>query len=207
MYKTLYNDPVERSQYTYGWVYWDNGFTNDELQTIVDFCGQKGAESSSIIGSSEVEQVEKVRVSTVKFHKRDDQTAWIFDRFNDIVTRLNERFYGFNLNGYETFQYTEYHGSDTKPGRYDWHMDTELGKNTLIDTRKLSVVLNLTDSSTDYSGGLFQLNTGNENTPETIDLPKGRVIAFPSFMIHRVTPVTNGIRKSLVIWVTGPKFQ
>ncbi len=36
---------------------------------------------------------------------------------------------------------------------------------------------------------------------------KGRMIFFPSFLIHRVAPVTQGIRRSLVIWVTGPKFR
>jgi PKHD-type hydroxylase len=36
---------------------------------------------------------------------------------------------------------------------------------------------------------------------------KGMVILFPSWVIHRVTPVTKGVRKSIVVWVTGPKFR
>jgi hypothetical protein len=35
---------------------------------------------------------------------------------------------------------------------------------------------------------------------------KGACICFPSYTYHRVTPVTSGIRKSLVVWFRGPKW-
>jgi len=204
VYKTIYNNPRERSQTTYSWAYWDGAFTDEELDLITNHCVSKGTESSTIIGSNKQEEVERVRVSQTHFHHRDNDTAWIFDRFNDIIVRLNEQFYGFNLNGYDAFQYTEY--DSNKLGRYDWHMDTQLGHNPLADTRKLSVVLNLTKPDEDYKGGQFQINLGMEEDAETVNIPRGRIIVFPSFVIHRVTPVIEGIRRSLVIWVTGPKF-
>ena len=43
--------------------------------------------------------------------------------------------------------------------------------------------------------------------PEQVQQKLGRLLAFPSHMLHRVTPVTKGIRKSLVFWVIGPKFK
>lgn len=188
---------------TYSWVYWDNSFTSQELDQIVLYCQEKGTEPSSILGSVKKEDVEKVRVSSVHFHHRDNNTSWIFDRLNASILLLNERFYGFNLNGYDSFQYTEYDGS--RQGKYDWHMDMQLGDNTLGETRKLSIVLSLTDPK-DYEGGSFQFNIGKEEEPDTVVFPRGRIIAFPSFLLHRVTPVTSGIRRSLVTWVTGPKF-
>jgi hypothetical protein len=30
---------------------------------------------------------------------------------------------------------------------------------------------------------------------------------FPSYMVHRVTPITSGTRKAIVAWVTGPGFK
>jgi len=30
---------------------------------------------------------------------------------------------------------------------------------------------------------------------------------FPSFMHHRITPVTKGTRKSLVLWVGGGSYM
>lgn len=204
MYKTIYNSPRERELTTYSWVYWDEAFTSEELDKIVSYCQERGTEASSILGTTDLKDTERVRVSSVRFHHRDENTSWIFDRLNDIIVRLNERFYGFNLNGYDSFQYTEYDSS--KLGKYDWHMDTQMGVNTLGATRKLSLILNLTEQGKDYEGGNFNLNVGMEEEPEYVPIPRGRVIAFPSWMIHRVTPVTQGVRRSIVVWVTGPKF-
>jgi PKHD-type hydroxylase len=36
---------------------------------------------------------------------------------------------------------------------------------------------------------------------------RGLVVAFPAYRLHRVTPVTKGIRKSIVVWTTGPQFR
>jgi PKHD-type hydroxylase len=69
--------------------------------------------------------------------------------------------------------------------------------------RKLSLVLLLTETS-QFEGGDLQLFTNEIQTPEQL---RGRVIGFPSYMSHRVTPVTKGQRKSLVCWVGGPHFR
>ena len=39
------------------------------------------------------------------------------------------------------------------------------------------------------------------------DRRKGSAAAFPSFVLHRVTPVTKGTRHSLTIWAHGPAFR
>jgi PKHD-type hydroxylase len=83
-------------------------------------------------------------------------------------------------------------------------MDQALGRNFDTHTRKLSVVVALNDG---FEGGQFQINTNGEHNPETIPLPKGRLVVFPSYILHRVTPVTKGVRHSLVVWVVGPKFR
>jgi PKHD-type hydroxylase len=75
------------------------------------------------------------------------------------------------------------------------------------EPRKLSLTLLLNDDNDDFEGGEFQINNGKQETPITVDMFKGRAVLFPSFMIHRVKPVTKGVRKSLVVWVLGPKFR
>jgi len=72
------------------------------------------------------------------------------------------------------------------------------------ETRKLSMSLLLNEPGVDFEGGELQFQVGT--VPDTPDTPKGRIIAFPSFMLHRVAPLTRGVRRSLVVWVTGPKF-
>jgi PKHD-type hydroxylase len=70
--------------------------------------------------------------------------------------------------------------------------------------RKLSVVLQLSDPS-EYEGGDLEIMNCSE--PTQVKKEKGLVTAFPSFMLHRVTPVTKGIRRTLVVWLTGPRFR
>ena len=64
----------------------------------------------------------------------------------------------------------------------------------------------------EYEGGEFELNL---STPEEKDKiisikearKKGTVVVFPSFVWHRVTPVTSGTRYSLVNWHQGRPFS
>jgi PKHD-type hydroxylase len=66
------------------------------------------------------------------------------------------------------------------------------------------MVLQLSDPS-EYDGGDLELFIAPNPTVAT--RKKGLIYIFPSWVLHRVTPVTRGIRKSLVIWITGPKFK
>lgn len=218
-YKGLSNDPEDRARVTYPFVYWEEAFSSEELDAICEF-GSRNLVEGTIAGKKEGHTEEPdspdnlgpvkntgVRSSKVSFHKRHEETDWIFDRLNNVIEMCNNRWYNFDLNGYEAFQYTEYHAD--QQGHYDWHVDTQLGilpyKNLNTETRKLSLTLLLNDPDTDFDGGELQI--GNPQNPETCPTKKGTCILFPSFQLHRVAPVTHGVRKSLVAWVVGPKFR
>lgn len=200
-FTTIYNDPYTRVIQTYPWAYWDGAFTEEELKKVEEYCDGHQLERAKTVGSTDEKEVEKVRKSNVLFFKRNSDTAWIFDKLNFILQSANEMFYGFDLNGYESFQYTTYSGNEK--GRYDWHMDMNMGCEQTAQTRKLSLTLLLND---DFEGGEFEINGGNHKKPIAVQTQKGRAILFPSFMIHRVKPVTKGTRKSIVVWCLGPKF-
>ena len=134
----------------------------------------------------------------VFFVSPDNDTRWIFEKFNWVIDQINTNWYGFDLEGYSNFQYTEYNADVV--GHYDTHMVCFFGQTGLW--RKLSLTVPLND---DYEGGEFQIQPGH--APEVLPQKAGRVIAFPSFLLHRVTPVTKGVRKSIVIWVVGPMFK
>jgi PKHD-type hydroxylase len=192
----IYNDPWERHIVTYPYIWQDGAFSDDELQTIVNYCDAASVEKGTTFSGID----ETIRKSGVKFHHRNDHTAWIFDRLNFYIEALNEKYYQFDLNGYDSFQYTTY----DKSGKYGWHMDTMMDKGNNQLTRKLSLTLLLND---DFTGGDFMINLGNEKKASAIEMKKGRMILFPSFMIHQVTPIKKGTRKSLVVWTVGPKFK
>ena len=119
---------------------------------------------------------------------------------------INEisKVYNFDINGYDHFQYAEYDAKES--GRYNWHMDLGLDafSENVYSTGKLSMSMLLNTPEVDFGGGEFQIFRSDE---EIVPLEKGEILMFPSFMIHRVKPVTRGIRKSLVIWASGPGFK
>jgi len=121
--------------------------------------------------------------------------------------------WNFDIIAVEHMQVTKY-----KPGGfYNWHKDGPsdcLSKYNLPDSkflhgnvRKLSITILLNDN---YEGGEFQFSCSS-NSKINIQTPEfktaGSVIVFPSFMEHRVAPVTKGIRYSLVGWFLGPPFK
>jgi PKHD-type hydroxylase len=71
--------------------------------------------------------------------------------------------------------------------------------------RKLSMSLLLSDPS-EFEGGEFEVKTDSD-IPINLEQKRGRAWFFPSWALHRVTPVTKGVRKSLVLWVGGPPFK
>ena len=140
----------------------------------------------------------KVRDSFVAWLFPNDITGWIFERLQTIVTSINQQFYGFDLQGfYQGLQFTKY----SAPGQhYDWHVDRGPGHGV----RKLSLSLLLSDPET-YQGGDLEQRFGDES--QAIPRERGLICLFPSFVHHRVTPVTKGTRYSLVAWVSGPPFK
>lgn len=138
--------------------------------------------------------------------KRRSQVYWIpktkeyIELYTEILkaaVACNAEFYQFKLSGLpEKIQYTVYTENDK--GHYDWHIDM----GPMEVNRKLSVVVQLSDPS-EYEGGDLEINNGKI---VQVEKEKGTMILFPSYMLHRVTPVTKGTRRTLVAWINGPAF-
>lgn len=209
MYNKISNNCYERNSITPLWIFIDNAFSEEELNSMCDFFSYGGTKDATVISNKpgQADLKEEIRKSKVSFYNRNVNTNWFFEKINQVIEDVNEHHFNFILNGYTTFQYTEYHSSEL--GKYDFHMDVVLGKGSTADqflTRKLSLIMMLNDPMNDFEGGDFLIaDSGDE--PTKVEFKKGRIILFPSFIIHKVTPVTKGIRKTLVTWVLGPKFR
>jgi PKHD-type hydroxylase len=180
-------------------------FTADEIALLNNYFSKQGTDNAGIGGTNQIDPA--IRNSKIKIHMPLPDNQWIFDRFNLAMQQINNNFYGFDLTGYPFIQYGEYHSTDS--GHYDWHIDMSLGErpiDTILQTRKLSFTFLLNEPNVDFVGGELQIATHLKEVITTESL-KGRIIAFPSWINHRVAPVTKGIRKSLVIWGLGPKFK
>jgi PKHD-type hydroxylase len=194
----IINNTNSKSSIFYPYVYWENYFSEQEINDIILYCENKKLETAKIDNNI----VEETRKSKINFTEPDEENRWIFNKLNNLVEMVNDKFYGFNLIGYDVFQFSTYNAKEN--GHYDWHTDCYFGKPKHQGSglhRKLSMTLLLND---DFEGGDFEINLSK---PQKVDVKKGMAIFFPSFVLHRVTPVTKGTRKSLVIWVEGPRWK
>ena len=178
---------------------WKEGFTSEECDQIIRLGESKDAQSSCVVG--EQQHVDDgVRKSLNSWITCTDETEWLYQRLGNINRCLNGMHWRYDISGFsEDLQYTRY--NDNK-SFYGWHIDSGC-RTSEHPPRKLSMTLQLSDPS-EYEGGDFQLHgTHVENLPKE----KGLVIVFPSYTLHQVTPVTKGIRRSLVVWLCGPPFR
>ena len=135
--------------------------------------------------------------------------TWIYRELHPLVREANANAgWNYHWDWSESCQFTKYDGS--KKQHYDWHTDSGVKPNSNGRIRKLSMTVALVDGS-QYEGGDFEVNF---NTPEKKDIHvikaariKGSITIFPSFVWHRVKPVTSGTRYSLVNWHQGRPFS
>ena len=140
-----------------------------------------------------------VRRSQVVMLENTDQYRWLYERFWLAALNANRNNFCVDITGIEgNIQLTRYDASDQ--GFYSWH--TDFGGAAPL--RKISFSVQLSESG-DYDGGDLELLC--YDPPVKLDRTRGSVIAFPSFVAHRVTPVTRGTRWSLVAWITGPRWR
>lgn len=190
---TPYADKIE------SFVWWEGGFTEKELDWLQNQA-QRASQRAQAGNLESEEQLKQVRRSQVSWIDKNSETDWVFVKLAHIASALNAQFYRFDLTGFgEPLQLTNYDQSEH--GMYGWHVDYG-GK--LGPSRKLSLVLQLTDPS-QYEGGNLEIMTGG--TAHVVRKQRGLVVAFPSYVLHQVTPVTHGSRQSLVSWITGPAFK
>ena len=181
---------------------WENGFTSEELDKLVAYGDAQVKLKATVGGSTEEDDIKAIRESIVSWLSCQSETEWFFNRLSWITRQLNGQFYKFDLYGFcEDMQFTVYNGETN--GHYTWHVDAG-AKDSSMPPRKFSLVLQLSDP-TDYEGGDLQVFTSAE--PTSITKKRGLIAAFPSYTLHRVTPITSGIRKTLVVWASGPSFK
>ena len=132
-------------------------------------------------------------------HHRD-MSPHILSRLFTVASVANHlRGWNFHIEGLTPLvQATSYAAEGAE--HYDWHTDWAPGS---LGYRKISIVAHLSDPAS-YDGGTLQLT--NDAAPMETDKTTGTVVVFPSFVLHRVTPVTRGRRLGLVVWAVGPSF-
>jgi PKHD-type hydroxylase len=201
-YKRISNDPFFRHKIVHPYCHFDNVFTEEQLNEIENYCKAFDKQTAS------AEDITLRKSKIAWFHKHEHpKLHHFFNTLNLIIEQVNEDYFNYDLNGYSSIQYTTY--DEEENGQYAYHMDMFTGSDLSdvilkhYEIRKLSMSLILSDSSS-YEGGEFMMKLGDDEFE--VEQKRGRIIFFSSFFLHKVQPVTKGIRKSIVTWVEGPKF-
>lgn len=192
------------------WQLWEAYFSPEECAKIIELGMARDPREASIGHGATSVTDSHVRRSTVRWlDRRSLDTMWVMDQLEHAFQVANTNAFQFDLTYFKEIQFTEYTGQ--QEGKYDWHEDLNWTR-AVPSRRKLSIVVQLS-SPDKYRGGLLELDTnmagsGEGMTPSERQIRgQGTVIVFPSFLRHRVTPVTEGTRHSLVSWYEGPPFR
>ena len=185
------NDPLE-------WYWFKNGFSNEEVDQIVAESANWGLTTAGITDAGILN--EEARKSAIAWIPQVDRYKWIYEKLGNMITEANNELWKFNLTGMnEHIQYTEYYQDG---GHYEYHLD--VGAKYPLNQRKISITVQLAGPD-EYEGGEVQILKGKH--PDSLPKNKGCVLVFPSYILHRVTPITQGTRRSLVLWVGGDSFK
>jgi len=169
--------------------------TDAEMDQLIADHGSRVEEAK--LGGGETHHA--VRRSQVVFLRTEPEHKWLYERVWAAAQQCNRLFFNVEISTVEpNLQLGRYDSSDR--GFYDWHTDFS-GFRPL---RKISISVQLSRPE-DYDGGDLELLFASR--PAQLEKARGTFIAFPSFVLHRVTPVTRGTRWSLVAWILGNRWR
>lgn len=178
--------------------YLPEALTPDQCDALLALVQAHQMKDAGLVRGATAHQIRRAEIAWL-----DDipQASWVMERMMSLTARANRETFGFDLTDFGESPQVARYGAE-REGHFDWHSD--IGAGTWAAKRKLTIVVQLSDPA-DYTGGTLELRPDSNvaEAPRT----RGTAIVFPSFVLHRVTPVTTGTRWSLTLWSHGPSFR
>jgi PKHD-type hydroxylase len=177
-----------------------HGFTTDEFAQLRALLDEQSFEGRIAQGEEADDELAPHRRSQIRMLKPIDY-EWVCAKLWPSVLKLNEK-YRFDILAIGELQLAYY--DENNAGFYNWHMDVDAGRLS----RKITLSILLNDPA-DYDGGDVQFNTGGntEEVTQTAIRSQTHMVAFPPFVLHRVTPVTRGRRYVMIAWIHGNDWR
>jgi predicted 2-oxoglutarate/Fe(II)-dependent dioxygenase YbiX len=176
-------------------------FTPQECKKIIDLTQQVYPTSASIGGTSDNSKIARgIRSANIFVLENDEENRWIYEKVANAVSVANTLHFDYDIAGItHGIQLIEYSADMPIKGHYDWHVDSGNGEPAL---RKISFTAQLSDPS-EYEGCELIINNHAQEMIGTKE--RGSIHLFPSYMLHKVAPITRGVRYALVIWIHGSR--
>ena len=172
----------------------ENYLSNEQIKVINEIIDNKGRSFYSPSGND--------KIKTSLCHQIDYQLIEHIKDLKATINWINREAFGVDIySQLNTDQFIRNIYADINEGEYNWHFDAD--PHSYNYTIKLTTLINL--SNENYEGGELEIKIGNK--PKAMKKDQGRLVAFPSYVLHQVKPITKGERNSLVVWITGPQFK
>jgi PKHD-type hydroxylase len=144
-----------------------------------------------------------IRDTTVRWIEHDNEDFKpVWDLMWRHIQHANANAFGLDLDFARSVQFCEYHAE--RLSHYTWHSDV-FWETDRPYQRKLTAILQLSDPAS-YEGGDLVLDYYRPPCPVRLR-ERGTIFVFPSFVHHKVEPITRGTRYSLVMWAEGPCWK
>lgn len=177
------------------WQLWRGALSDKECDDIIEYALQYSESDATVFFSNDAVESD-VRSSIIRWLPKYSEVEAMLTKY----VRSANRAFAVEISELFDIQFTEYRAE--QKSHYDWHHDINWDEEGPFD-RKLSIVVQLSNPS-DYKGGEFEF----KHVPPAEGFEtRGSVLVFPSYHQHRVLPVTEGKRYSLVSWCEGPRWR
>lgn len=179
-------------------VYRENFLSSVECDTLIKELDSERLSEGTLAGNYEQDIVNKNVRQTLNINFSNDN---LFNKINTAVKIANTQYFDYHIESIDMLRFLKYGIG----GTYNWH--TDIGRNE-CSMRKLTAIIQLSDEQ-DYEGGDFEFGITNEQGNDLVkgNKNKGCLLIFPSFLSHRVAPITKGIRYSIITWAEGNTFK
>lgn len=172
--------------------------TAEDCDALITLCQSAPMQDARLVRQTTAPHIRRAELSWLEDLP---QATWVMDRMMRLTAQANREAFGFDLTDFAESAQVARYGAE-REGHFDWHSD--IGAGALAARRKLTVVVQLSDPA-GYDGGALELRPDSSIRQAPAD--RGTAVIFPSFVLHRVTPVTTGTRWSLTLWSHGPAFR
>ncbi len=173
-------------------------FDAAECDRIIALAGSASLADAGLVRNASDHNIRRADLAWLDEREGSD---WVMERIITLVARANREAFDFALTEFAESAQVARYGAE-REGHFDWHSD--IGAGAAASRRKLTMVVQLSQPD-GYEGGALELMPDAHIRKAASGL--GTATVFPSFVLHRVTPVTAGERWSLTIWAHGPAFR
>ena len=188
-------------------IYRKNFLSNEECDKIIKSLDTEDLTEGELVGDYEGgiinENVRKTLNKDIIFDRInkpfDDKV--LFNKIESALKIANIQYFNYDVEGLDKLRFLKYGIG----GRYEWH--TDYGRHE-CSMRKLTGIIQLSDSD-EYEGGDFEFGLTDTEGSGLLkgNRDKGCLLVFPSFLSHRVAPLTKGKRYSIITWLEGNTFR